>query len=155
MIKTFKAKIIGSVVRSEGIQPPIDITIKFNKYRVLLDEKQINRISLDAPYDKFMLSDKMDYTFDKKVNKVDKKQFSVLLFDSYYHLKISNIDKIKANIIHGRYWLYREREWFLKTLVAAAIGFLFAITGQRIGYRQGHQDGLKEGITHPQDTIPK
>ena len=55
-----------------------------------------------------------------------------------------------CNIIHGRYLI--NREWFYKTLVTAAIGFLFAIIGSSVGYRQGHQAGLKEGKALRQDT---
>lgn len=155
MCRTFKAKIHGSFLRSEGEQKPVDITVTFNKYRVLLEDNQIGRITLDPPWDKFIVADKMEYRFDKKPNKEDKKMFSVYLFDNLYHLQISFWGKIRANIIHHRYWVDREKDWFLKTLIAAAIGFIFGLIGSIAGYQKGFQDGIKEGKAQSQDITLK
>ncbi|MFC4263844.1 hypothetical protein ACFOWM_13185 [Ferruginibacter yonginensis] len=161
MLKTFKAKIHGTVSIRQGEQSPIDQTITFTKYKIKLKDEQINRIYFD-PLLVQVVADKMEYSFDKKLNKDDKKMFSIILKQKLnaldnclYHLDISLWNKIKANIIHNRYWLDREKEWFFKTLVAATIGFLFAVIGGKIGYQQGYENGLKEGKAQKQDTIRK
>lgn len=62
---------------------------------------------------------------------------------------------IKLRIIHNRYWVQKNHDFLFKTLIAAAIGFLFAIIGTSVGYHQGYQSGLKEGLSHRQDTVIK
>ncbi len=135
--------------------------VKFSRYRIFLEDEQINRIWYD-PLLVQPVTHKSEYTFDKKLNKEDKKQFTIiltqrlnLLDNGIHHLDINLWNKIKANIIHKRYWVDREKEWFIKTLIAAAIGFVFGIIGSWIGYRQGYQNGLKEGKHQTQDTIRK
>ena len=148
---TFKAKIHGLVSISREGQSPVDTTITFTRHRIKLTDEQIGRFYLDPMVVQEVVHN-AEYDFDKLLNKEDKKQFSIILRQKLnnldkgvHHLDISRWNKIKANIIHHRYWLYREREWFVKTLIAAAIGFLFALIAGVIGYRQGHADGLREG----------
>ena len=155
---TFKAKIHGIVSISQEGQSPVDTTITFTGYRIKLTDEQIGRLYLDPMLVQEVVHN-AEYDFDKLRNKEDKKQFSIILKHrlnnldkGIHHLEISKWNKIKANITHHRYWLYREREWFIKTLVAAAIGFLFALIAGTIGYRQGHADGLKEGKTQSQSS---
>jgi|ERR1035437_368762 hypothetical protein len=59
---------------------------------------------------------------------------------------------ILLRIIHGRYWFYREREWFTKTVIAALIGFLFGIMGVYVGYKLGIQNSTKSTTTLPPTT---
>jgi len=62
---------------------------------------------------------------------------------------------IKLRIVHKRYWVQRNWDDLLKMFISAAIGFIFAICGHTIGYRQGYESGVKVGLSHLQDTIPK
>lgn len=159
MFKTFEAKIHGTVLISEGPNKHIDATLTFTRYKIRLKDNQLNRIYLD-PMLAQLIVDKMEYDFDKRLNQNDEKVFSIILKQrlnnldkGLYHLDINLWNKIKANIIHHRYWIDREKEWFFKTIVAAAIGFLFGVIGSRIGYRQGYESGLREGKSQIQDTI--
>ena len=62
---------------------------------------------------------------------------------------------ILMRFIHDRYWIQKNKDWFIKTLIAAAIGFIFGLIGSIAGYRQGFQDGIKEGKPQIQDTTLK
>ena len=62
---------------------------------------------------------------------------------------------IKLRIVHKRYWVQKHWNDLLKMLISSAIGFIFAICGHTIGYRQGYEGGVKAALTHLQDTIPK
>jgi len=67
----------------------------------------------------------------------------------------NKLNGIRLRIIHERYWVQRNSDFLFKTLIAAAMGFLFAIIGTTVGYRQGYQSGLKEWQAHHQDTTLK
>ena len=135
MFKTFKARIHGAFPISIGDETPINPVVTFSKYKILLKDEQINRIFLD-PFFAQVLSHKAEYDFDKLLNKEDKKKFSIILKQKLnnldkgiQHLDISIWNKFKANVIHNRYWIDKEKEWFIKTIIATAIGALFALMG--------------------------
>ena len=139
MFKTFKARIHSSYVISKENEIPISHTVTFSKTRIQLKEEQINRIYLD-PLCTNALIYHGDYKFDKLLNRNDEKQFSIILRlnnldTSIHHLDINLWNKFKANVIHHRYWLDREKEWFAKTIISTLIGFLFGIVGAYIGYK--------------------
>jgi hypothetical protein len=151
MFKTFKAKIHGAVGISISHSEPPEMILSFTRYKIRLNDEQLNRIYLD-PLLVQLVYDKMEYNFDKRLNREDEKMFSIILKDKLnaldkglYHLEISLWNRFKANLIHHRYWLDKEKEWFTKTIIAAMIGFLFGLIGIFIGYRQGYNKGLKEG----------
>jgi hypothetical protein len=73
---------------------------------------------------------------------------------SKMNLVLTPWNKIKMNIIHERYWVQSHWDDLLKILISATIGFIFAICGQSIGYRQGFENGVKAAGLHHQDTIP-
>lgn len=161
MFRTFKAVIHGSVSIREGEQQSVDRVVTFTKYRIRVDEAKINRLYFD-PLLVQPIADGMEYEFDKRLNREDKKMFSIILKhrlnqldNGLHHLDIDLWNKIRANIIHRRYWVDREKEWFVKTLIATIIGFAFALIANTIGYRQGYQNGLKEGKHQIQDSIQK
>ena len=58
-------------------------------------------------------------------------------------------------LIHERYWVQKNKDWFIKTLIAAMIGFLFSLIGLYLGYRQGYENGIKVGKASRQDTALK
>ncbi len=141
MFKKFKAQIHGSFVISTNGQQPIDKTIEFTKTRIILKEEQLQRIFLD-PFAQNALVYHGEYKLDKLLNKMDEKQFSIVLTNrmnnldtGIHHLDINWWNKIKANIIHHRYWIDREKEWFAKTIISTLIGFLFGIVGAYMGYK--------------------
>ena len=151
MFKTFKAKLQDGVVTYESHPNSIAVTLTLTKYRIRVKDSDANRLYFNF-FMVQLLIDKMEYDFDKLLDKDDKKQFSIVLkqrlnpLDSGIHyLDISFWNKIKANIIHHRYFIDREKEWFIKTLIAAAVGFTFAIIGNALGYHQGYQNGIKVG----------
>jgi len=85
--------------------------------------------------------------------------------DSIFQVKFLNGTKlnlvpdayngIKLRIVHKRYWVQKHWDDLLKTVITAAVGFIFAICGHTIGYRQGYENGIKAGLAHFQDTTPK
>lgn len=154
IFKTFKATIIGSWHIEDKVPKPTHREVSFSKRRIPLNPSQVERIYLDPMFVQ-LIADKAEYTFDKLINKEDKRKFSIIitqklnaLDDGIHYLDLSTWNKIKANIIHGRYWLYREREWFVKTLIATIIGAAFGIIGAFLGYKAGFQNGTK--TTTPQ-----
>lgn len=73
MFKTFKAKIHGTFAVTEGMDSPvIDTTITFTKYKLLLSEDQIGKLYLD-PFVAKQIVHKMEYDFDKRLNRNDEK----------------------------------------------------------------------------------
>ena len=144
LIKTFKATIHGVFPMTTELPMP-DSLITFTKNRILLSEPQIGHLYFD-PFQVQQVTDRMEYSFDKLNNSADEKMFSIILkiklnnLDTgIYHLDISRWNKIKANIIHHRYWIDREKEWFLKTVIATTIGAIMALMGAYVGYRIGLQ----------------
>lgn len=79
------------------------------------------------------------YRFDKDYNYNDDKVFVIFIGEEKYNLRIDFWNKIKANIIHHRYLLDKEKEWFIKTIIATAIGAIFALIGAYVGYKIGIQ----------------
>lgn len=158
LFRTFQAKIHGTIAPVTGNEPPIDEIITFSRYRIILKKEQINRIFY-TPVQQQPITHRSQYEFDKILNKNDKKMFAIILkerlnkLDSgIKFLDISMWNKIKANIIHHRYWIDREKEWFLKSIITAAIGAIFAIMGAYVGYKAGFQNGKATKTTTPQDT---
>lgn len=99
-----------------------------------------------------------EYTFDKGLTKEEKKDWLITSLNGKEckaSLQLNLWNKIKCNIIHGRYFIYREREWFLKTLIAATVGFFFSLIGLWIGYRQGYAKGKAESQVSRQDTTQR
>ena len=151
MFKAFKAKIHGAASTSQGDQTPIDTILTFTKYKIRLRDEQVNRIYFDRLLVQ-LVTDKMEYDFDKRQNKDDKKMFSIILKQKLnaldtglHHLDISQWNKIKANIIHNRYWIDKEKDWFFKTIIAVLFGALITFFVTKTSYKQGYNDGLKEG----------
>lgn len=65
-------------------------------------------------------------------------------------------NSILMRFIHQRYWVQKNKDWFIKTLIAAIIGFLFSLIGLYLGYRQGYQNGIKAGKpTRPNTTLQR
>lgn len=62
--------------------------------------------------------------------------------------------EIKMKITHNRYWVYREREWFIKTIIATSIGATFGVMGAYVGYKIGIQS-LKMPTTTIQPNTPQ
>lgn len=156
---TFKAKIISCTDLSTLSRPAeVGIPFHFTKRNILFSKRHTQKryylsIPLACPF-----QHETQYTFDKVHDKEDKRRFIIYLNSdkncgSYLQLTIWN--KIKCNIIHHRYFIDREKEWFWKTLIAAAIGFVFGVIGSSIGYRKGYQNGLREGKSQSQDTTLK
>lgn len=136
MLKTFKARIHGAFPTTEGNQVKIDDTLVFTKYKIRLKENQINRIYLD-PLLVQLITDRMSYEFDKKLNKDDNKMFSIIIpfkgEEKTYHLDISLYNKIKANIVHKRYWVHQNIDWIFKAVVTTVIGALIALLADQRG----------------------
>jgi hypothetical protein len=147
IFKTFKAKIYGATWISTGNEIPVQQVLKFSKRKILLTDDQIKR----GYFDPLLVQDiahKTEYIFDKTLNKEDEKKFAIILkqklnaLDNGIHfLDINWFNKIKANIIHNRYWIDKEKEWFVKTLLAAFVGAAFALIGGFLGYKLGFQNG--------------
>ena len=162
LFKTFKAKIIhGVCVSYYENQPPPDLLISFSKYKILLKEEQINRFWLD-PFQVQLVVHKAEYDLDKLLNKEDEKMFAIILrqklnvLDKGIHfLDISAWNKFKANVIHNRYWIDREKEWFIKTIIATAIGALFALMGAYVGYKAGLRNGQPPTIIKTPTQTPQ
>lgn len=132
----------------------------FSKAKIWFGKNQkADMYSLGIIHGVCNFSNGAEYTFDKGYNKDEKKVWFISSLNGNTDCKsVINLDtwnKIKCNIIHGRYFLYREREWFIKTIIAAAVGFIFGLIGTGIGYRQGYENGLKEGKHQIQDTAQK
>ena len=158
----FKAEIISisrPPLQLPEFNKPIDKTFVFSRNRIFFTQEQKEmHLRLEPPSDKHATSDfkhGMKYTFDKAYDNNDNLRFQISVGNNNYssYLRIDWWNKFLCNVIHERYII--SRDWFYRTLVTAAIGFLFAIIGNMIGYRQGYQSGLKEGKAQTQDTIPR
>ena len=155
IFKTFEAKLHGIAILSNPGDPTFaDGTITFTRSRIKLKDFQKGRL-LNNIMAQQTISDDTKYTFSKGYNRSDNKVFFVEIDSVKFVLGISKWNKIKANVIHNQYWIDREKDWFIKTLIAAAIGFIFGIIGSIAGYQKGHQDGIKEGKAQIQDTTLK
>jgi hypothetical protein len=140
MIRTFKAKIFGAGLLTRPGDKQKDHFVTFTKRRTKLKPEQIERIIYGLNADKVFIHN-AEYKFDKLPDKDENIKFSVIINGDIFYLDIDVWNKFKANVIHGRYWLYREREWFAKTIISLAIGFLFGLLGQKIGFNQGYKAG--------------
>lgn len=161
LFKTFRAKIYSAVAIRTGDETSIDQTITFSKYKILLKEEQINRIYFD-PLLVQVVAHKAEYDFDKIRNKEDEKQFSIILKQKLnvldkgiHHLNISKWNKFRANIIHNKYWIDKEKEWFIKTIIATTIGALFALMGAYVGYKAGLRNSQPPTIIKTPSQIPQ
>lgn len=147
LIKKFTAKIEG--LGREATVDEFDrnfnwAIFEFTRSKILFTKRQTNKEYFQI-FESCKIIDKTKYTFAKAYDDNDKKRFQIAYGedDCKAFLKINWWNKIKCNIIHGRYFLHREREWFIKTIIAALIGFAFGLIGTYLGYRQGYQNGLK------------
>ena len=61
---------------------------------------------------------------------------------------------ILLRIAHKRYWVQRNWDWFLQTIIATLIGAIMGIIGTGLGYHEGYESGLKEGLLHHQASTP-
>lgn len=137
----FKADIL-SVSRPpltlQEFNKPIDITFEFSKNRIFFTQAQRKmNLILEPRSDRYATSDfkhGMKYTFDKVYDENDKLRFQINVGNRNYSsfIKLSWHDRIICNMIHGRYII--TREWLYKTVIVAAIGFLFGVIGIIIGY---------------------
>lgn len=136
MFKTFKAKIHGTVAITTGNNPPVDTTVKFSKTRIILNEEQTLALVVNSvEQDKLIYYP--TYEFDKRPNKEDKKMFSVTLINGGIRrtmfLDIDWKNKIKANVIHHRYWVDRQRDWFVKAFIGLLLGLIATYIGHKMG----------------------
>ena len=153
----FKAQILGCwhpSTRNEITNEPIGKHIlTFKKYKIIFPKEFITQTLHLEFFGACPFQNNAKYTLDKALDTNDKIKFQITINNECKaFININWYNRIKCNIIHKRYLIDREREWFLKTLIAALLGFLFAIIGSSIGYRQGYQNGLKEGKMQNQDT---
>ena len=164
MIRTFKAKLVDTrVLPTEHklfmTRPSEDyftFSKRFINFPKEVQEKWKTGYSLGLTNESNIFH-RMTYTLQKldidHSSRTNNSRFQVT-FDNGMkaNLIISEWEIMRMNIIHHRYFIDREGEWFLKILIVAAVGFLFALIGNTIGYRQGHADGLKEGKAQSQVT---
>lgn len=93
------------------------------------------------------------YTFDKPLNDKDEKVFQVTIQGNTYDIELDWFNKFKCNWLHQRYVINKDAgEWFIKTIITTIVAALLSLLSLWIGYRQGHQAGLKEGQSQSQDT---
>ncbi len=115
----------------------IDTLFEFSKNRIFFTESQQNKgltLETSSKYATSNFENGMKYSFGKAYNDDDKKIFQITVGNHGFssQLNINWWNKIICNCIHGRYII--NKEWFYRTLVTAAIGFLFATIGILIGY---------------------
>src|SRR5580698_4419042 len=60
------------------------------------------------------------------------------------NLVTSEWQLMKMNIIHQRYWVQKNGDWFVKTVVATLVGAILALAAQRVGYHEGYEQGIKD-----------
>lgn len=138
MFKTFEGKIIGMPVKSEVGKPMFaSLVLTFSKNRIMVKENQEGRFQLK--FNKGNLTYGTQYIFSKEYNEHDKKVYTITIDSDRYFIHLSYWNKFKANIVHNRYWISREKEWFVKTIIATAVGALFALMGGYVGYKLGIQ----------------
>lgn len=157
LIKKFEAKIINTTRTSTICEFDKNFEwqiFEFTKSKIIFTKRQTKE-TYSLIFDICPFADKSKYTFDKVYDENDKKQFQITIDGREpctAYLDILWWNKIKCNIIHRRYFIDREKEWFLKTLIAAFVGFLFSIIGLYLGYRQGYQNGIRVGQQQNQST---
>ncbi len=135
--KVKHAPIIGVTNFFDPNRNDVSTLFEFSKNRIFFTDKQIaGKLTLEtsSQYATSTFENGMKYTFDKVYNEHDKKIFQITVGNQGFSspLQINWYNKILCNCVHGRYLI--NQEWFYKTLVTAAIGFLFAIIGIVIGY---------------------
>ena len=132
---------------------------QFIRFPKSIREKWKNGYPLDLKNTNYVFH-KMKYTLKKleadDSSRTKNSRFQVIFENGIgMNLIMPEFQIMKMNIIHHRYFVDREKEWFVKTVLATAIGFAFALIANTIGYRQGHADGLKEGKAQSQATSPR
>lgn len=159
---SFTAKILSVYYEAKVKTEPADHVYRFGKKKILLSKEQQEKWGTVylGPFESHKIEHGLLYTIDKIEDNDGKKWFQIRFGDDYKHyLEIDHWNRFKLNWIHKRYWVQKNWEWFLKTLVAALIGALVALIGTDLGYRRGYQNGLKEGLfLHPdtaQQSPPK
>lgn len=118
----------------------------FTKSKIIFTKRQSKQTYFLTFHETCPFGDRSTYVFDKVYDENDKEQYQITIngqSNCTSYLEINWWNKIKCNIIHRRYFIDREKEWFLKTLIAAFVGFMFSIIGLYLGYRQGYQNGIK------------
>jgi hypothetical protein len=99
---------------------------EFSKNRIFFtDEQKSVPLSLEPPstvHSTSSFKDGMRYKFDKVYDDKDKRRFQISVGNTPYssYLKIDRRNRIICNIIHNRYWLLNERQWFITFLLSLA-----------------------------------
>jgi hypothetical protein len=139
----------------------IDKEFLFSKSKIYFPKHKANKhyVIMGCLEQVGRLSDGKKYMFDKIYDEdTEKTIFKISLEGSNgcgSELQIDLWNKLKCNIIHKRYWIDREKEWFLKTMIATAVGALFALMGAYVGYKIGIQSlklpttTVQPGTTQP------
>ncbi|MES2373780.1 MAG: hypothetical protein V4557_14465 [Bacteroidota bacterium] len=150
----FKARVIRPI-ESTPAQFPLELTTLFTRNWIveIIDDKTGKRWPNEHDKSKVLTT----YTFDKIRDKDDKRQFQITYPNSATAtLKMGWFNKFKCNWVHRRYIINKdEGEWFIKTIITTLIAAMVSLMSLWIGYRQGHQAGLKEVQSQSQDTTHK
>jgi hypothetical protein len=147
MIRTFKAKILGTGLLTRPGDKRTDHFVTFTKRRTKLKPEQIERIIYGLNADKVFIHN-AEYKFDKLPDKDENIKFSVIINGDIFHLDIDVWNKFKANWIHKRYDIQNQNSWLIKFITAILqiiIGGIFVgIVTYNLGYRNGLQDGINK-----------
>ncbi len=150
----FKAHINRPII-STGIEPPISLITTFSREWIIenIDRNTGKRWPNPLDTSKVICT----YQLDKIRDKEDNKQFQITYTTGdKYILKLDFWNKFLCNWIHKRYVINKDGgEWFFKSIIAATIGFLFALIGLWIGYRLGVQGAPKQMQPPLQQVSPK
>lgn len=105
---------------SEGAPNFPDKTVVFTKNRIKFKDKKLEQL-FDSPYMVQPIKAGAIYKFSKEYNREDKKKYMVDIEGSTkFVLDIDFTNKVKANILHNRYWVMREIKWLVPVIISVA-----------------------------------
>lgn len=156
----FKAKILSaiSVITEDAGPSRVTKDFSFTYRRILFDKRHDKRqYFLSIPLS-CQFQHESEYTLATSYDKEGIKRFVITIggdknCSSYIEFSLWN--RMKCNIVHKRYLPQRDSDWFYKTIIATAIGFLFGLIGVALGYSAGRQKTTIEEKSKTQDTIQK
>lgn len=157
MFKSFKGEIDGIKIHYlSNEEEAISRTITFKRNIIVLNKKQDTRLLLSLSKGQ-AISDGMKYELSKEYNEKDDKVFMIRTYSGEYkrNLKLNTWNIVKANIIHGRYWLHREYDWIYKYIITTVITVIVALYANKKGFNEGYQEGLKANKSQTQSANQK
>ncbi|RZK12921.1 MAG: hypothetical protein EOO46_01415 [Flavobacterium sp.] len=130
-LKTFKGKLQGISYSKVGMDSEFPkLEIEFSKNKIHLTDEQVGRI-----HHRFnaTMSNQSKYILSKDFDHTDKERYMVTIDGHVYNLAIDWRNKLQMQIMHGKTFLQKEKNWFYKKALQAIGGIIVFLVGYLLG----------------------